>query len=81
MVQSILSCRGLSHSVEHASCFFLQVLQRDDDKHGQVLDFCLHVMIIKLDTLAVPAKHAMLAKTRVEQSFPPFLPLKEGKQN
>ena len=27
-------------------------------------------MIIKLDTLADPAKHAMSAKTRVELSFP-----------
>ena len=27
------------------------------------------VMIIKLDTLAVPAQHAMSAKTRVEQIF------------
>ena len=38
------------------------------------------VMIIKLDTLAVPAKHAMSAKTRVELKFPsPFLEKKETK--
>ena len=33
----------------------------------------LNVMIIKLDTLAVPAKHAIDAKTWVKLSFPPPL--------
>ena len=37
-------------------------------------------MIIKLDTLAVHAKHAMSANTRVELNFPsPFLEKKGGK--
>ena len=38
------------------------------------------VMIIKLDTLAVPAQHAMSAKTRVELIFPSLsLEKKEAK--
>ena len=35
-------------------------------------------MIIKLDTLAVPAKHAMSAKTRVELGVPSPSLKKEG---
>ena len=36
------------------------------------------VMIIKLDTLAVPAQHAMSAKTRVELIFPSLSLEKKG---
>ena len=45
-----------------------------------MLQVCLFAMMIKLDTLAIPAQHAMSTKSRVELIFP-SPSLEKGRQN